>query len=99
MRRKIKVHMQESQNTENPNSNDLINAEQAFMNPAKLFVKLSENDLNELTRRRKDNECIERQYNRWNFEPEDYKVIGHREVTEGEKREANDLLKRACNGS
>lgn len=31
-------------------------------------------------------------YSRWQFEPKDYRVIRHEEVTEGEKREAADLL-------
>lgn len=31
-------------------------------------------------------------YSRWQFEPKDYQVIRHEEVTEGEKKEAADLL-------
>ena len=31
-------------------------------------------------------------YSRWQFESKDYRVIRHEEVTEGEKREAADLL-------
>jgi hypothetical protein len=29
---------------------------------------------------------------RWQFEPEDYKVVRHEDVTEEEKREADELL-------
>jgi hypothetical protein len=31
-------------------------------------------------------------YSRWQFESKDYRVIRHEEVTEGEKRDAADLL-------
>ena len=43
----------------------------------------------------KGEKCVVREYSRWDFEPEDYVVVGHREVTDKEKKEAEELLKRA----
>jgi hypothetical protein len=34
-------------------------------------------------------------YSRWRFEPQDYRVVAYKEVTEKQKREAEDLLSRA----
>ena len=47
------------------------------------------------SKRIKRKDCLDGEYSRWDFEPEDYVVVGHREVTDKEKKEAEELLKRA----